>query len=130
MKLNLHIRENLSHLDKSFRVIRKNWIFTLVNRFVFISVILSLSVIIWRWQLLPPMVPLWLTRPWGQDQLANPIWLLLLPGAAVLWHIISILIAATILGEYRIFTQLLFTSSLCVSVLSLIAVTKIIFLVT
>lgn len=31
------------------------------------------------WKLLPPEVPLWYSRPWGQAQLAGPAWLLVLP---------------------------------------------------
>lgn len=28
---------------------------------------------------LPPEVPLWYSRPWGQDQLSSPYWLWLIP---------------------------------------------------
>lgn len=38
----------------------------------------------------PPQVPLWYSRPWGQDQLTTPAWLWLVPGliaavASVSW---------------------------------------------
>lgn len=31
------------------------------------------------WKSLPPSIPLWYERPWGQDQLAKPIFLLIIP---------------------------------------------------
>lgn len=45
------------------------------------------------WRNLPPQVPLFYNRAWGVDQLAQPIWLWLLPsltlsiGAAAYWMV-------------------------------------------
>lgn len=31
------------------------------------------------WKSLPPSIPLWYERPWGQEQLAKPVFLLVIP---------------------------------------------------
>jgi len=33
------------------------------------------------WVKLPPLVPLWYSRPWGEEQLANPAFLWVIPAA-------------------------------------------------
>lgn len=35
------------------------------------------------WAKLPPLVPLWYSRPWGEDQLARPVWLWVIPAIVV-----------------------------------------------
>lgn len=37
------------------------------------GIIISLGTLTLFWRQLPPLVPLWYSRPWGQDQLA-PTW--------------------------------------------------------
>lgn len=35
------------------------------------------------WARLPPVVPVWYSRPWGEDQLAKPVWLWAIPAIVV-----------------------------------------------
>lgn len=121
---------HLRHMRATMRTLRHNWIVSLVNKFVFLFAILSLVLIAWRWNKLPPHVPLWYSRPWGEDQLATPYWLLLLPAGAIFWYIVNIVLATYLSEEYRIFAQLLFLTSLLVSFLSFITLVKILFIVT
>jgi hypothetical protein len=74
-------------------------------------------------------VPLWYSRPWGADQLAPAIFLFFLPLSSIVVHVTNLIFAMYVTTEYLIFTQSLFLSSLIVSLLSFIAVIKIIFLV-
>lgn len=119
-----------AHIRSAWHTIAANWVVSLSHKFVLVFVALSLGILLWRWRVLPPLVPLWYSRPWGADQLAAPYWLFLLPAASILLYIINVIVSIYLTAEYLIFTQMLFLSSLIVSILSFIALIKIIFLVT
>lgn len=110
--------------------IKSNWLITLVNKLVIIFTLCSLALIIFRWGKLPPLVPLWYSRPWGTDQLAQPIWLFILPLGSLLLYFINLAVCVYFVAEYLIFSQVLFLSSFIITLLSLITLIKIIFLVT
>lgn len=109
---------------------KQNWMFSLVNRLVLACFILSVAVIAWKWKQLPVRVPLLRSLPWGADQLAHPVWLIMLPVSSLAWHSINVVISFFVTKDNRTFTQVLFLSSLFVGIISFITVTMIIFLVT
>lgn len=117
-------------MNKITEFLKKNWFISLTHKFILFLFVLSIGLLLWRWRMLPPMVPLWYSRPWGEDQLASPFWLFILPVASLLLYGINVFVSMYVLAEYLIFTQMLFLSSLIVSLLSFIALTKILFLIT
>lgn len=110
-------------------LIRTNWLIQVSHKFVALLAVVSIIMIAVYWKMLPPLVPLWYSRPWGSDQLAPPIFLFFLPISSVTIHLINLAFAMYVTTEYLVFTQSLFLSSLIVSLLSFIAVIKIIFLI-
>jgi hypothetical protein len=114
----------------AWSAVKKNWIVQLVNKFVLFVSICSIAAIVLRWNTLPPLIPLWYSRPWGTDQLAQPIWLFILPIGSILLYFVNLTISMYLTAEYLIFTQILFITSLLVSLLSFITLIKILFLVT
>lgn len=86
--------------------------------------------IVLRWQYLPPLVPLWYALPWGNEQLAAPYWLIILPLGSALIFTANAALSIYFFSEYLIFTQLAFLTSFLVSLLSFITLIKIITLVT
>lgn len=118
------------HAQSVWRTLSTNWVVSLSHKFVLVSFVLSLGILLLRWRLLPPLVPLWYSRPWGIDQLTAPYLLFLLPTASMVLYILNVLVSIYFTAEYLIFTQMLFLSSLIVSLLSFIALVKIVFLVT
>lgn len=114
--------------NNEWTLIRSNWIITLSHRVVVLSTSLQVIALAIVWTRLPPLVPLWYSRPWGADQLTSPIFLFLLPLFTAGIHLINTMLAMYVTTEYLIFTQSLFLSSIIVSLLSVIAVLKIIFL--
>ncbi|MCX6793811.1 MAG: hypothetical protein NTY06_01770 [Candidatus Gottesmanbacteria bacterium] len=114
----------------TWNVIKKNWLISVVHKFVIALFILSVGLLVWRFPVLPPQVPVWFSRPWGADQLASPYWLILLPVSSIFWYGIDLVIGIYVTTEYLIFTQMLFLSALIVSILSFITLIKILFLVS
>jgi hypothetical protein len=113
-----------------WKEIRHNWLLQLVTKFVVLFIVASIALIVWRWNRMPPLVPLWYSRPWGIDQLSSPIWLFLLPLGGLVWFFVNLIVSMYITAEYLIFTQILFISSFVVNLLSFITLVKIIFIVT
>jgi hypothetical protein len=130
MNIVSHIPSETGRVTATWNVIKKNWFISVVHKFVLALLILSVGLLVWRFPVLPPAVPIWFSRPWGEDQLASPYWLLLLPASSIVWYGIDLLIGIYVTAEYLVFTQMLFLSSLIVSLLSFVTLIKIIFLVT
>ena len=130
MKIFPQIPNQTRRVTATWNVIKKNWFINTVHKFVLVSFLLSVGLLVWRFPLLPPKVPLWFSHPWGEDQLASPYWLILLPVSSLLWYGIDLVIGVYITTEYLIFTQMVFLSALIVSILSCITLIKILFLVS
>lgn len=119
-----------SSSSESWNHIKSNWVIMTVTKFVIGFTVLSLLTILWRWNRLPPQVPLWYSLPWGGSQLAQPLFLFILPIGALLIYFLNMVIAMYLTADYLIFTQILYLSSFLVSSLSFITLIKILFLVT
>lgn len=124
------ISEESARVRVAWHAVKANWFIGLVHKFILILFVLSMAILLWRWRMLPPMVPLWYSRPWGADQLASPYWLILLPLASLFLYGVNFLVSMYVMAEYLIFTQMLFLSSLVVNLLSFVTLMKILFLVT
>lgn len=107
-----------------------NWLVSLVNKFVPMLILISLVLFLLRAGSLPPQVPLWYAKPWGETQLAHPLWLLILPATSFVVYLVNVVVAAYITSEHLVFTQLLYATSLLVSFLSFVTLAKILFLIT
>lgn len=130
MKLLESPRALVTNILSSWRQLQTNWLINIVGKIVVILGLVSLILLVWSWRGLPPTVPLWYSRPWGDERLASPWWLLLLPLGSFLWLGVNIIIATFIARDYPVFTRVLFLSSMLVSFMAFVTLAKIIFLVT
>lgn len=96
-----------------------------------LSIVLGLGTILMRRNFLPEKVPLFYSRPWGEEQLASKNWLFLIP--------LSSLILLVLHGQVKKFLQkkgedffalVLACGSFLFSILGTITLIKIIFLIT
>lgn len=124
------VKESLRYVTTSWKVLSQNWLISIVNKFVFLLLLLSLAALIWRWQLLPPQVPLWYAKLWGPDQLASPYWLFILPLGSLAIYFANIVLSVYLVADYLVFAQTLALTSLLVSFLSFVTLVKILFLVS
>jgi hypothetical protein len=99
------------------------------NRISYLIIFLSIIVIGIFWKQLPPLIPLWYSKPWGNDQLANTSFLFLLPIGTLLWNIVNTLFSIHFTKEHLVFSQILFFTSLLISILSGITLIMIIWVI-
>ena len=81
------------------------------------------------WSFLPYQVPLFYSQPWGEEQLATPINLFLLPGLGLLIFFLNSLVFSFIPKDEKLIKKILMTTFMVFNFLSLITLIKIIFLV-
>ncbi len=78
--------------------------------------IFQLAMVVWLvevlliiivWTFLPPQVPLFYTRPWGEEQLVHPANLFILPGLGLLVFLINLFILSFVPKEEKLISQIL-----------------------
>ncbi len=124
------IAQHVHWQRQTFSEINKNWLVSITSKLIVVFFVLSILIIAWRWSLLPPQVPLWYSKPWGDDRLAHPFWLFLLPLGSLFWYSIGVIVSIYLTSTLLVFTQLVFLTSLVVSALSFTTLAKILFLIT
>jgi len=97
--------------------------------------IFQLAMVVWLvevlliiivWTFLPPQVPLFYTRPWGEEQLVHPANLFILPGLGLLVFLINLFILSFVPKEEKLISQILISLILVFNFLSLITLIQII----
>jgi|SRR5581483_4423669 len=75
---------------------------------------------------LPPQVPLLYSLPWGEGRLVAPIWLAVLPGISA--GLLTVNFFGSALLHEVVLTRILSSTAFLVALLTLLTLTKIIFL--
>lgn len=97
--------------------------------------IIKLALVFWAaeiiliggaWSFLPYQVPLFYSQPWGQEQLAAPVNLFLLPLLGLLIFFLNSLIFSFIPKDEKLIKKILMTTFLVFNFLSLVTLTQII----
>ncbi|MEK9143865.1 MAG: hypothetical protein AAB481_04560 [Patescibacteria group bacterium] len=107
-----------------------NWVVTISRKIVLLAIVVSWALFLWKYPTLPPLIPLWYGKPWGIDRLAHPLWLMLLPGGSFVVLMTNIMAEKVLTHDMLVFTQILELCTLLVAILSLVTLTKILFLVS
>lgn len=90
--------------------------------------VLSCLIIALFWQKLPPQVPFFYSRPWGEEQLAKPLFLLLLPLSSTLFLFANFLIPKFLKAD-ELFQKILIWSTVLFSFLAFFILVRIISLI-
>lgn len=98
-------------------------------RLLFLTLGLSFLLLGITFKKLPPIVPLYYSLPWGDEQLARTSELFIIPFSVMLILILNFFISMLLLKKDQFLTQLLLWASLALSVAGLITLSEIIFLV-
>lgn len=78
---------------------------------------------------LPPVVPLFFSLPWGEEQLVSSSHLFILPFSLVVIFIFNYLLIKTLLRGQDLYIQIMMWGLVFISILGLIALVNILFLV-
>lgn len=106
---------------------------TLIMRLILLCLFLALLqglLLLWKWQVLPPQVPLYYSLPRGEEQLGTPFSLLFLPIFSLGMVLLHSSIAAIIYHHLLLAARLLIITCTIITILLCIALANIIFLVT
>lgn len=123
------IQENISAIKSEWAVLGQNKIIRWSTFGVGICVVVSLILFLISLPKLPPLVPLWFSRPWSTDRLASPWWLLLLPGSSFAIFSVNRILSATLTKHHLVFCQILLITSFLTALLSLWTLTMIIWII-
>lgn len=97
-----------------------------VNIFLLLT---QVVIILIAWRHLPPQLPLFYSRPWGEEQLIYPTGLLILPGLSLAVFLTNLFLLSLIPQEEKLLQKILTTASFIFSLLCLITLIQIIKLV-
>lgn len=118
------------HLLQGIGSTRATWVYRWATNAAWIQLVVGSAVIAWFWRTLPPQVPLWYSKPWGDERLASP-WFLLLPLlSSVIVYIVNLTAVVQFAGNHLLFVRVLLLTSLLISLLSGIMVIRIVTLVS
>ena len=95
----------------------------------FILILVQALIIIFTLSFLPSQVPLFYSRPWGEEQLAHPLYLFILPLANLAIFILNSILLSFIEKKELLIRQILIICILLFNFLSLITLIQIIRLV-
>lgn len=127
--MNLNFRKHLPEYRNRINTVTSQPLIKLIFYSTITINILGLFFIAVIFSQLPQQIPLYYSRPWGEDQITSPIYLFILPLGSLAFHYISLLLIVTQTYRYRVYSQLLIIFSLLVTILSSFTIYNIIRLV-
>jgi hypothetical protein len=100
-----------------------------IVQFIFFLLAFNLIIITLLWNRLPPQLPLFYQKPWGQEQLVSKTNFLILPASNLIFCLINIRIASFFFKKENLLSQILVFSSLTICSLASVTLIKIITIV-
>lgn len=97
-----------------------------VFAFCLLSILSQISLLLVSWGKLPPQVPLFYSRPWGEDMLAAPLMLFLLPAIAIFCFLTNYIISNLFVKTDEFLTKVLLIFTFLTSSITLWGTVKII----
>ena len=97
-------------------------------RVITAGVVVGTGLLAIYWRSLPPEVPLLYSRPWGQDQLVSPIFLIIPPIFSILVGIVLGWLANQS-GEEKLLPIIILVSSIVVQIITVLGLVRIVMLV-
>ncbi len=120
----------ISNLKQDFSEILKEEIVKKILKIFIFLMFLFIAIFIWKWQKLPPQIPLFYSLPRSNDTLGYSVQILTLPVYSLIFFLFDFIIASLIYKRERLAAILLVTIGCVVTFLLLITFLKIIFLVS
>jgi hypothetical protein len=103
---------------------------SLVVKLSFIINGLELLILVIVWRFIPPQVPLFYSRPWGDEQLVDKIILFFIPAVSLVFNIINLLLGNYFLGKEKLLAKFFIFTNFLINLLLIITLVEILFLTT
>lgn len=97
-----------------------------MRRLAFIFWFAQILIILATWRFLPPQIPLFYSRPWGEEQITTPDRLLIIPASSLVVSLINSVLLSLFLKEEHLMSQILNSTVALFNFLGLIALIQII----
>ena len=120
-----------SFLTNLFGSLGKIWLNRAIAAQIRITILLvfaQLGIIIFSYPSLPPEIPLFFSRPWGESQLVQPLLIIVLPVFSLVFLIVNSLIASMFLDKETFLSQILVFGGVLFATFNTIALIKIVLL--
>jgi hypothetical protein len=98
--------------------------------FSVLSIVIQATTISFYLPQLPPVVPLYYSRPWGTSQLTGPYSLFILPAFCLGGLLINSALVVLLLGKRKFLSICLMWTNVIINILSLVTLFKIVLLIT
>lgn len=93
------------------------------------AVFCQLITLVLLWQNLPPLVPIFYSRPWGTEQLADKKNLILLPFLLLFLGLFNIFLVGSQFSKEKLLSRVFLSINILLTLLLTITVFKILFLI-
>lgn len=103
--------------------------FSLLKIYVLAGITI-LACLLWRYKRLPPQIPLFYSRPGGEENLAQTPLIFLIPALTTLFVIINSLINKKKYAGNELMQNIIYVVNFCLIIVSALIFIRIIFLVT
>lgn len=100
------------------------------TRISFAILFFALGFLLLTWKRLPPELPIFYSLPWGEEQLGNPAFLLILPIGSLLIGIVNFSLAVFSFERQPLAAKVLIWVTSSLTFLASLTLVKIIFLIT
>lgn len=124
---------NSNNIFQSFGNLGKFWqekANSKILRWNVIFIIIQIAFLFWKFNFLPPQIPLYYSLPWGEGQLTQASLLFIFPTISLILLLINHLFAISLVKTSLLLSRILLIISLIFSFLSLVAILHIVYLVT
>jgi len=101
-----------------------------ILRWNIIFIIVQIGFLFWKFNSLPPQVPLYYSLPWGGSQLAQASLLFIFPTISLILLLINHIFAISLIKTSLLLSRILLAISLIFSFLSLVDIFHIVYLIT
>jgi len=101
-----------------------------ILRWNVIFIIIQIAFLFWKFNSLPPQVPLYYSLPWGESQLTQTSLLFIFPIISLILLLINHLFSISLVKTSLLLSRILLAISLIFSFLSLVAILHIVYLIT
>lgn len=115
----------LRPVGHTWRILNANKVIGNAAKVTLSLTVLSIAILLFTLKDLPPLVPLWYSKPWGEDRLVSPLFLFILPMGSLVWYAVSAAFMVRLSADFLVFSQMLATGSLIVSAMSFLTLVKI-----